>query len=432
MRLTTRRAFQFATAFSLTLSSVAIAAEPTARRPLVAAADLDRSGLSEFWAARLPFVGDEAIRAAYRVDDAVYVVSTRNRLFSIAAEFGLLRWGIDLTAADFTVHPPSHVRTAAADGPAVVATTSETFVIDRFNGAVLTKFTPPFPVGSPAVAQGSAAFMGSIDRRFYAMHFDASNRGPAIKMWDVMAGGPVTAKPLLLGPETLVFASHSGTVYACLATDKAFQWSYRTGDAVTADPAVDATGVYVASNDRSLYKLSPRTGSVIWRVRFPRPLVEGPIALGNTVFQFCPGEGLAAIDADSGKDRWRNPAVERFAARAGASDVLFTSGQRLLIVHSETGRERAGIPAAGAFDVITNTQDATVYLLGQPNQVMALRLGDDLYLRRQQVMAARRELNLDPLKRAPSEPPVDTARRTDDTDPLANDPLRSRRDVPPR
>src|SRR3972149_1862777 len=135
--------------------------------------------------------------------------------------------------------------------------------------------------------------MGGADGKFYSLKVDPRLPGRPIKRWEVRAGGPVTATPVLYDHDTLLFASQGGSVFSCLAGDKTLRWSFRTGGAINGDPAVDDSGIYVVSTDRSLYKLHGGIGTVLWRARFPRPLTEGPTVAGPMVYQYCPDHGVA-------------------------------------------------------------------------------------------------------------------------------------------
>ena len=405
------------------------AGHAAAGKPLVNERELRDVGLTQFWEARLPLKDGESIRQAHLVDEALYVITTAGRIFSLTADIGLLRWGADVTAPDHKIHAPVHLRSADGSGPVVVPTANEMFVFDRYNGTLLTRFKIPFMAGGPAVASESALFLGGLDGRFYCFQLDRRRWLRPVKLWDVMAGGPVTAAPLLLGRETLLFASQAGVVFACSASDKTLLWTYRTGAPIVADLTADAGAVYVAGSDRSLYRLDLATGVAQWRVRFPRPLALGPAVAAHTVYQSCENHGLVAVDSDTGTVKWRHPNGLKLAAHARAGDVLFTTDRRLEVVDHETGESRGSIQIPTTIDVVTNTRNDAVYVLAGGNGVVCLRLDDTPYLRRQQVIAARRQLNLPP-GAISDHRKTEKIERSDTTDPLADDPLRSRRDLP--
>ena len=402
----------------------------TAGSPLVSEAALQQAGFIKFWEAQVPLVADDTIRDAYLVDEALYVVSTGGSIFSLKADVGLLRWGAKLTEADYRIYPPAHLREGDGGGPVVVPTTTAVFIYDRFSGDLKYRFKPEFAIGSAAVGVGNSLFMGGADGKFYSLRFDSRYPERPIKRWEVLAGGPVTATPVLYDRDTLLFASQGGKVFSCLAGDKTLRWSFRTEGAINGDPAVDDSGVYIASTDRSLYKLHGGIGTVLWRARFPRPLTEGPAVVAQTVYQFCPDHGLTVLDAMSGREKWRMEDGRSLAAHSPNGDVVFSTSNLLRVVHHENGEVLATVETPSVFKAVSNSRDGSVYLLGRDGRILCTRLDDVPYLRRQQVMAARQQLN---------RPPVDESKSPErlpkpfvpQPDPTEDDPLRSKKDTKP-
>ncbi len=405
------------------------AAKPAADAPLLSEDQLQQAGFRKFWEANLPLIKGDALEEGYLVDEALYVTTVEGSVYALKADVGLLRWGAGTTKRDYKIFPPTHVQTADGAGPVVIPTTTEIFVFDRFLGEVIQRFTPEFATGSAAVAYDHRMFIGSAGDRFYSLIFNHPRLDKPFKRWEVQVGGPVTAAPVLYGRGNLLFASQTGTVYSCRAADKALNWSYRTGGPIFGDPAVDAGGVYVASSDRSLYKLHSGIGRVMWRARFPRPLLDGPVVVAETVYQHCPDHGLTALDAATGAEKWRHAEGRLLAAHSAAGDVVFTTDRRIDVVDHETGEVFAVIDAQNVITPVVNTLDDAVFLLGTNGRVVCLRLDEVPYLRRQQVNAARRRLNLPPADEAAvrDRPEQNAGKPSDST----SDPLRSRRDKKP-
>jgi len=412
----------------LVIAAVVGPRAPAAGSPLVNEEALQQAGFIKFWEAQVPLIAGDTIRDAYLVDEALYVVSTLGSIFSLKGDVGLLRWGAKLTETDYRIYPPAHLQ--ESDGFVVIPTTTAVFIYDRFSGDMKSRFKPEFAIGSAAVGIGNSIFMGGADGKFYSLKIDPRYPDRPIQRWEVSAGGPVTATPLLYDRDTLLFASQGGKVFSCLAGDKTLHWSFRTGGAINGDPAVDESGVYVASTDRSLYKLHRGIGTVLWRARFPRPLTEGPAVVAQTVYQFCPEHGLTALDAMSGREKWRMGDGRTLAAHGPDGDVVFSIRNLIQVVHHENGEVLATVEAPLVFQAVSNTQDGSVYLLGRDGRVLCTRLDDVPYLRRQQVMAARQQLN---------QPPVDVSKSREQLpkpfvpqpDPTEDDPLRSKKDIKP-
>ena len=276
---------------------------------------------------------------------------------------------------------------------------------------------------------GNTLFAGSSNGRFYSLALSRQRAGRVVTLWEVEAGGPVTATPVLYGGNKLLFASQNGVVFSCIAVGKGFDWAFRTKGSILGDPVVDESGVYVASLDRSLYKIHRGIGREIWRTRFPSPLPDGPIVTAHTVYQFCPDHGLFAVDAANGEEKWVSESARSFVAHSGDRDVLFTRDRRLEVVGHETGDVLQSIDAAPAVVAVSNAQDDAMYLLARDGRVLCARMESAPYLRLQQVQAARERLNLPPLDEAAMAQQGTQDR--DDQEDRSGDPLRSRRDRAP-
>ncbi|UCC29095.1 MAG: PQQ-like beta-propeller repeat protein [Phycisphaerales bacterium] len=398
--------------------------------PLIDDAKLQEAGMFRYWQASLPLPLGDSPDKAHLVDEVLYVVTDGGVLFALTANTGLVRWAAKLTEADHRIYSPAHIRTADGAGPVVIPTSTKVFIHDRFTGDIIRSFAPESAVGSPAVGYDDVLLVGGADGRFYSLRLNHPLAREPFKLWAVEVDGRVTAAPVLYAHNMLLFASQGGMVYSCRAADKTLNWVFRANGPITGDPAVDESGVYVAGLDRSLYRLHLSSGRMLWRVRFPQPLDEGPIVTAHTVYQYCPGHGLSAIDADTGREKWRSDNARAFLAHTRNGDIVFTGDHRLEVVDHDSGHVRHSIEAPADTRTVSNRNDDAVYLLGRDGRVLCARLDSVPYLRRQQVIAARQQLNRPPRDEAEA---AREAREAGDAgaDTSLSDPLRSRRDVRP-
>ncbi len=410
----------------LAVAGLLAGAAPILADPLVSDAALREAGLTRYWDARLPLNEHDSIAEGYLVDDALYVTTDGGTFFALKADVGLIRWAEKITAADFRIYEPTHMITADGTGLLIIVTAAETFVFDRFSGDRLQTFTPEFNLGTPPVGFDNTLFMGSTDGRVYALRLRTSGGAP-VQLWAVSVGGAVTAKPILYAADKLLFASHSGDVFSCRAWDKAFDWRFSTGGAIYGTPALDQSGVYVASTDRSLYKVNARTGGLIWQRRFPCRLFEGPIAVSHLVYQFCKSVGLTAVDAASGEPKWRLPEGRAFVARAMDRDMILSRDHSLLVVDRANGEVLHRIHLPAGTGAAVNVKSDAVYLLGRDGRILCARPADVPYLRSEDVEAARQKLTLSPDSDA-DRVQREALEATEDSEPADSDPFRSRRD----
>ena len=418
---------QLCTAFLFLVVGAPSYAQTTPKRAGTGTGSLKEGGFTVFWEAQVPIGAGEELQDGYLRDDAVYVTSSGGTVFSLHAETGLLRWGEILTDPAYTVFAPSHVHTADGRGPAVIPTTNQVYVKDRYSGKDIIRFRPDFPIGSPAVGFDGVLLLGSSNGRFYSLGWDPVRPAEPIKRWDVDTGGPLTAAPVLYSPKSLLISSQSGAVFSCQANNKVLTWKYKVGGPVLGNPVVDASGAYVPSMDRSLYKFHAHSGKLLWRTRFPDPLETGPSVAGQTVFQFTPSQGITALDAITGDEKWQRREATQFVAHGATGDILFAPPNRLLIVDHESGNVLSTVNTPGVNEAVVNTANDSIYLFGHNGRVVCLRRDKVPYLRRQQVLITQETLNSPPSAARPVEPmppPRPPA-------PKREDPFRSRRDTAP-
>lgn len=394
--------------------------------PLVRDARLRGVGLSRLWQSELPLERLDRVEDAYLVDDALYVTTDHGVLFALENRTGLIRWAEKVSQAEFPIRPPTHLMSPDGRGPTVVMASGKITVFDRYSGDRLTTVVPEFTFASAPVGYDRFLFAGTFDGYMRSMLFTAD--GGLLDRWQVRVGDRITATPLLYGNQKLLFADHTGTVYSCRALDKALDWQFRTGGKVLGDVAVDDSGVYIASADRSMYKIDGSTGTLLWRHRFPCPLLQGPVVAGDTVYQFCEAQGLYALDAASGVERWNLPRGLQHCTSLADRDIILTREQHLLFVDRMTGAVRDELDAAGVATSVSSGDSPTLYLIGERGRVLCARPTGTPMLTGRQVERAKKRLHLPP-QRANT-----VAQPADDNRPKAKagsgDPFRSRRDLP--
>lgn len=407
------------------LTAVTVEAQSSARiKPLVDEDALQQAGLTRYWLGQLPLTPGDTLEKVHLVDSTLYAITDFGSVFSITSDTGLNRWGAKVAEADYTIFPPSHLINGDGDGPTIIPTTTEILIYDRFDGELFKRFKPPFPISGQVIAKGRDIYFGSADSHFYAMRMIPGEGQTPFKRWEVMAGGPVTTAPLLYDGRMLIFASQAGQVFACRTADKAFRWSARTAGPITADPAMDGSGVYVPSTDRSLYKFNLATGDTMWRYQFPSPLTVGPQIVGRTVFQWSQHSGLIALNANNGEEKWRCKTGLALIAHTEGGDLIQTNDRRLVIVNHQSGQVMHELETPSVTGVVTNPHSDSGFLYNGDGRIQCVRLSRVPYLRRQQILAAQRELNKKPRREDdhPSKVNADTTHNR------SRDPFRSRRD----
>ncbi|MGH7607131.1 MAG: PQQ-binding-like beta-propeller repeat protein, partial [Gemmatimonadales bacterium] len=123
--------------------------------------------------------------------------------------------------------------------------------------------------GSPAIGETILA-VGTADR-----HLVLIDRASGETLWRRRLDGTVRAGPLLDDDRLYVAteAQPDGRVYAIRLRDGERLWRTRSGS-VAAPLAYDGDALYAATEEGTVARLDPETGSVVWRRELP---AEGAI-----------------------------------------------------------------------------------------------------------------------------------------------------------
>jgi outer membrane protein assembly factor BamB len=82
-------------------------------------------------------------------------------------------------------------------------------------------------------------------------------------------------------------------------------WSFVTGDAVLAAPAVASGRVYVGSFDKHVYALDAGSGQLLWKRDTQGAVVSTPAVAGDRVVVGNRAYDVLALDARTGDVAWR-------------------------------------------------------------------------------------------------------------------------------
>ncbi|UCG17645.1 MAG: PQQ-binding-like beta-propeller repeat protein [Phycisphaerales bacterium] len=375
-------------ALAAAVGIAAISGGRAAADSLVDAGQLRAAGYTKYWETQLPLRRGDQVAAVHLLDDNIYVTTTDGEVLAVHPGAGLLRWGRHITQRTYTIFRPTHVVDEADAGPVVFTTSSGITVIDRYSGE-LRKVTPSmFAAGSAATGEVTRLiegdseilqyrlFAGSSDGHLYAVEWKVPAQPEPTRLWRARTGGAVRSTPVYGDADHLYCASMGGRVYCCTSATKAEQWTFPpkgTIGPVRGDIHVTQDGVYVASADRSVYKLDPISGIQRWRRRLPEMLETGPVVLAGTVFQYCPGAGVFAIDAGYGDILWDLPEGQQAVARHGERICITMTDNHLAWVDVKTGKVNSKVSLPDRTLAAQNHDDAAIYLISPLGNLMCAR-----------------------------------------------------------
>jgi len=333
---------------------------------LIPAEALHEAGLVKFWQLRLPLERGQHLRDAYLVNDQIYLATQDGYVFAVHADTGAIRWLRPVTRSGYRLKRPCHA------GRRVIFVTPTTVLqLDRVLGDGIAQYELRFAAGSSAVSDGLNLYLGGINGRFYALDvWDHMER------WKAGMRGAITSIPTLY-KEFLFVGSDSGDVSACVAANKRYRWRTAVSGPVAADLVADANGLYVASQDQSLYLFDLNYGRTRWQARFSGPLHEPPVLTPELAFQFCADDGLVAVNAAwvgvEKRVRWILPRGRQLLTVDKRFAYVLSRDESILVTRLADGQVVHEIPAAGFTMAMPAPAGATLWMAGADGRVFCAR-----------------------------------------------------------
>jgi outer membrane protein assembly factor BamB len=270
----------------------------------------------------------------------LYLISSKHKLIAIDVD-GRPKWTFGRLELP-PVFPP-------AEGPTAVAilTRDRLWIVDRETGSLLNRKTLSFTPSAPPVLSRSTIYIPSLsDNRIHTVAISDGSEG-----WRVRLGSPIAAAPAIagtVGRPTLHVATQKGTVIAFDALAAAAPpptqelWKRSLADGVVADLAtsIDASIVYVSSEDFALHAFRASTGEKVWSYAAGRSLNTHATDVNGVVFQKNGGQ-LVAIDGETGDEKWSIDGGMRPVCRWGDHYLVAGPGQRVRRINAPDGAELA-------------------------------------------------------------------------------------------
>ncbi len=221
-------------------------------------------------------------------------------------------------------------------GPSVDATTGDVFVGTRDgrfrafteDGRLLWEEQLGGPITSPPAIARDVVLVGASDGKLHA--FDRAGGG---ERWSAYVGAEVLDAPALLEGAAFFGTDHD-SVHAVELEGGASRWVYRRDPAselsIRGGSAVGLGGgrVYAGFTDGTVVALDPKAGRLLWEVRVSeagrkfRDSDAAPIYRDGLVFVTSYSDGVVALEASTGKEKWK--------AKAPGATSLTLAGEHLL------------------------------------------------------------------------------------------------------
>lgn len=364
----------------------ALSAAAPAQNDFIAPEPLRAADLMRFWQIALPLDPGQRVTDAYLVDDQIYACTQDGFAFAIHAPTGALRWMNEITRGGYRIRKPAHAGSAV-----IFAAGTQVLKFDRVTGDPLGVGTLKFAAGTGVASDGERYFLGGLNGRFYC--YDALDM---TETWKAGTNASITSTPAVYG-EVLYVAGEDTGIYACTTKDKRLKWQSAATGSTTADVVAGSDGVFIASRDLALFLYDLEFGQIRWRARFSGPLYEPPVLAGDAAFQFCPDDGLVAVETDVLKEenriRWRMPRGRALLTVDPKRAYALTQDETIVSAELKTGAVGATIPAPGFIIAIPSPTDGAVIVASPDGRVFCARAKDVPFVKRDELRKALQPSN---------------------------------------
>lgn len=356
--------FLIVTGWAMTLLGAWLSAAPADF--LVASDLLKKADLETGWQVNLPLNPEEKIDKIYVYDKYLYVLTTRNFLFSLDRADGKVRSLVQLAVPGLPVQPPLHF-----ENKSVFLVGQQLKIFDPAFGQVIRTITLK-EVGSSyggiARNQKNVYVCGS-DNRMYV--YDAEE---GIRLFMASADNDAPIYSVIASDTMVWFATLAGNVVAMSSDSPEKIWQFNLSGPMKSPLVLDGGYVYAAGQDTKLYKLNSMLGSQVWeKPFFAGDKVEMPLIMGKTcVYLYAVNTGVYAVDKETGKAVWNLPKGYAVLSEQGSRAYVYVQPGIVSVMDNAQRRELLSINAARVNRVAVNMADSWVYLANDQGHVQAV------------------------------------------------------------
>lgn len=233
-------------------------------------------------------------------DGQLVVGGYNNRVYSLDAETGQLKWTFDQAGNRF------YASGLALGSRVFLPNTDHNLYALDSSGALVWKFPTGSTLWSAPVSDGKLVFQAGMDHFLYALDPETG----AVVWQTEDLGGSISGTPIISTDGILYFGTYVNEMLAVEATSGDILWRTPVSGWIYASPLLYDGRLYIGDLKGVFYSIDAATGSLIWQAE-PHaekdPEISGQAAVvGDTVFFGVKAGVLYALDIENGVTRWNS------------------------------------------------------------------------------------------------------------------------------
>jgi outer membrane protein assembly factor BamB len=334
---------------------------------------LKHANLRLTWQNQLPLKKGETLERLCLRDNYIYALSDKNFLACLDRQKGSMIFGRSIAPAGFVVLGLDLYKDD------IIAIIGNNIVeLDSRLGTERRARPLEFAVTCPAARNSSFFYLAAVDRRLHALHAD--NR---VQVFEVAAKNDSMITSIIADDKFVIFGTDAGNVIG-VAPDKPYQlWQFNAADAIAGSLKRDGMSLFFASKDTNLYRLDMvdmLTTKLAWKQQMPGLLQKEPRVTAAAVYQpvlsrvegYAGGEGLTAVDKQSGKYMWSLKEGADLLAEAAGKAYIITNRKTLAVMDNSNAKKLYVVNFADVSKHAANTTDSKIYIADERGRVACL------------------------------------------------------------
>ena len=326
---------------------------------------LKHANLKITWQDQLPLKKGEALERLLLQDNYIYALSDKNFLACLDRQKGSIIFAQSIAPPGFVV--------LGLDlyGDDIISIIGNNVIeLDSRLGTERRAWPLEFAVTCPAARNSSFLYLASIDSRLHALHAD--NR---VQVFEVAAQNDSMITSIIADDNFVIFGTDAGNVIG-VAPDKPNQlWQFDASRAIAGSLVRDGMSLFVASKDTNLYRLDmvdTLTTKLAWKQQMPGLLQKEPRVTAAVVYQYADGEGLTAVDKQSGKYMWSLKEGADLLAEAAGKTYITTNKRTMVIMDNSNAKKLCVVNFVNVSRHAANTTDSKIYIADEHGRLACL------------------------------------------------------------
>lgn len=297
------------------------------------------------WTSRPPLIKGARIAFAEVQTDAIVLQDSASMVSVIEPSTGRVRWNTQASQTSTRFFAP-----VRRDDSLIVTNETDLYEFDLATGNTRDRTALGTIATTAPVMYDQIAVLGTAGGRLIAVDTKLD-----IRLWEYDFDGLLETTPTRVDDFTVAAISAKGQIRTLDVDDARTISSCRiSGDA--SEPMVsDGSGLFIASQDQSLYGYETSDGSRIWRIRSSAPVTAQPVLIDGTLYATTADTGLLAVNADTGETLWTNRSIGGWVVTTSGGDLIVWNGRDLMRVDADRGDLISSTTPGGVVGIRSNT-----------------------------------------------------------------------------